>query len=128
MSVAHKNSPRLIYVVDDNPLLGQVTAQIIDTEGYKTRFFTDPMVAQQALIDADPQPDILLTDYDLGPIVGFDLIKTAREHIPDILCLLVSGTVKHEILQRHPIKPDEFLAKPFKADELLACINELAVR
>ena len=128
MTEAQNNTPCLVYVVDDNPLLGQVTAQIIDTDGHKTRFFTDPLLAREALKTADPQPDVLLTDHDLGPIVGFELIKIARKMIPGIRCLLVSGTVKHEILRRHPVKPDRFLAKPFTADELLACITELAVR
>lgn len=120
--------PRLIFVVDDNPLLGQVTAQIIDSEGHKTRFFADPLAAHEAIENQQPKPDVLITDYDLGPIVGFDLIELARKVIPVVRCMLVSGTVKSEVLMRHPTKADKFLAKPFRADELLACVNELAAR
>lgn len=125
MSASDTNS-KLIYVVDDNPLLGQITAQIIGTAGYRTRFFTDPLKAREALRGDDPGPDILVTDFDLGPIVGFDLIETARVRRPDIRCMIVSGTVQPEILDRHPTKADKFLPKPFKADELLAYIHELA--
>jgi CheY-like chemotaxis protein len=117
---------KLVYVVDDNPLLGQITAQIIGSDGYETRFFTDPLKAREALRVDRPSPDILVTDFDLGPIVGFDLIETAREHIPGIRCMIVSGTVQPQILANHPTRAEKFLPKPFKADELLACVGELA--
>lgn len=118
--------PKLIYVVDDNPLLGQVTAQIIETAGFKARFYVDGLKARDALINDSPKPGVVVTDYDLGPIVGFEIIETARENVPGVKCLLVSGTVKHEVIQRHPTQPEKFLPKPFKADELLANVTELA--
>ena len=117
---------KLIYVVDDNLLLGQVTAQIIETGGFKTRFFVDGLKAREALIQDSPKPGIVVTDYDLGPLVGFEIIDVARKEIPGVKCLLVSGTVKHEVIQRHPTQPEKFLPKPFKADELLADVIELA--
>jgi len=126
--MAARPQPCLVYVVDDNPLLGQVTAQIIDTEGHTTRFFTDPLEAHEVIENQQPKPDVLVTDYDLGPIVGFDLIELARRVIPGVQCLLVSGTVKPEVLARHPTKPDKFLPKPFTADQLINCVNELAGR
>lgn len=118
--------PKLVYVVDDNPLLGQITAQIIATGDYETRFFNDPLKARDALQNTRPAPQILVTDFDLGPIDGADLIETAREHIPGIRCMILSGTVQKEVLERHPVRADRFMAKPFVADDLLALIDELA--
>lgn len=128
MSDAPTKDPRLIFVVDDNPLLGQVTAQIIETGGFVTRCYTDALEARSAIRNADLLPGVLVTDYDLGPIIGFELIELIRSRDSSVKCLLVSGTVKAEVLERHPTQPDRFLPKPFKADELLACVNALTVR
>jgi len=118
--------PKLIYVVDDNQLLGQVTAQIIETCGFRARYFVDGLIAREAIIADSPKPGVVVTDYDLGPIVGFEIIETARREIPGVKCLLVSGTVKPEVIERHPTQPEKFIPKPFKADELLAAVKELA--
>jgi len=120
--------PRLVFVVDDNPLLGQVTAQIVETGGFVTQSYTDALEARRVIGEADPLPCVLVTDYDLGPIVGFELIDLIRSRAATVKCLLVSGTVRAEVLERHPTQPDHFIPKPFKADELLASVKELAVR
>jgi CheY-like chemotaxis protein len=125
--MANDNStePILIYVVDDNPLLAEVTAQIIGSAGFRTKSFTDPVLANEALINDEPKPRLLVTDFDLGEMVGFDLINTAREHIPGVKTLLVSGTVDPQILEKHPVQPDKFLAKPFKAEEITFFVRQL---
>ena len=115
----------LIYVVDDNPLLGEVTAQIINTAGYQTRMFTNPIEANGALEKGEPKPQVLVTDFDLGKLVGFDLINTTRENIPGIKPLLVSGTVDREVLAKHPVQPDKFIPKPLKADDIIGGVEEL---
>ncbi|MGB0580796.1 MAG: response regulator [Limisphaerales bacterium] len=128
MTDAPPTDPKLVFVVEDNPLLGQVTAQIIETAGFTTQAYTDALEARRKLAEVSPLPCVLVTDYDLGPIVGFELIELVRSRNPAVKCLLVSGTVKREVLERHPTQSDRFLPKPFKADELLAYVNELAVR
>ena len=116
----------LVYVVDDNALLGQVTAQIVETAGFRTRTFSNGKEGNAALSSEDTKPDLLITDFDLGDIEGFDLIETAKRTIPGIQCLLVSGSVRMEKLKEHAIKPDHFLAKPFKPDELVALVQQMA--
>ncbi|MFT6619363.1 MAG: hypothetical protein ACJASX_002262 [Limisphaerales bacterium] len=69
------------------------------------------------VVDDNPKPQLLVTD--------FDLINTARKHIPGIETLLVSGTVDQQILEKHPVQPDRFLAKPFKANDITAFVKEL---
>jgi DNA-binding NtrC family response regulator len=115
----------LVYVVDDNALLGQITAQIIATGGYETRFFNDPIEAREALHQANPMPDVLVTDFDLGPLHGIDLVQVAQERSAAVKSMIVSGTVQAGILDRYSTKADRFLSKPFRADDLLACLEEL---
>jgi DNA-binding NtrC family response regulator len=115
----------LVYVVDDNALLGQITAQIIATDGHATRFFKDPEEARHALTWDEPPPDLLVTDFDLGPIHGLELIAAARKRNAHIKSMVVSGTVEERFLENYTTKPDKFLPKPFRADDLLSGIDEL---
>lgn len=116
----------LVFIVDDNELLGEITHQLIASAGYETRLFHQGLPARAALFAANPPPALLVTDFDIGDINGLDLINDVRAKLPLIKTLLLSGTAKPEVLARNPIKPDLFLPKPFRADDLLGAVDRLA--
>ena len=116
----------LVFVVDDNELLGEITRQLIASAGYETRLFHQGLPARDALLAAASPPVILVTDFDIGDINGLDLIKQVRAKFPRLKTLLLSGTAKPETLAKHPVKPDDFLAKPFRADDLIGAVDRLA--
>ena len=116
----------LVFIVDDNELLGEITHQLIASAGYDTRLFHQGLPARAALFAANPPPALLVTDFDIGDINGLDLINDVRAKLPLIKTLLLSGTAKPEVLARNPIKPDLFLPKPFRADDLLGAVDRLA--
>ena len=74
---------------------------------------------------ANPSPAVLVTDYDLGPIKGLDLIETARSVSPAVKCLLVSGTAEPVILAQYPVQADLFVAKPFRGEQLMGAVRQL---
>lgn len=116
---------RLVFVVDDHQLLGEITESLLQGAGYGTRLFSDPLLARDALLHADPAPDALVTDYDLGPIKGLDLIAVARSVSPTMKCVLVSGTADPELLLRQTVKADQFIPKPFNGKQLIGAVNHL---
>ena len=116
----------LVFVVDDNELLGEITRQLIASAGYETRLFHQGMPARDAMLTAAVPPVILVTDFDIGDINGLDLINQVRAKFPRLKTLLLSGTAKPETLAEHPVKPDQFLAKPFRADALIGAVDRLA--
>jgi len=118
----------LVFVVDDNALLGEITRQLIASAGYETKLFHQGLPARDALLAAAAPPAVLVTDFDIGDINGLDLINQVRAKLPLLKTLLVSGTAKPEVLARHPVKPDQFLAKPFRADDLLGAVDRLAAQ
>ena len=118
----------LVFVVDDNELLGEITRQLIDSAGYETKLFQQGMPARDALLAASPPPVLLVTDFDIGDINGLDLIGEVRAKLPRLKTLLVSGTAQPEVLARHPVQPDQFLAKPFRADDLIGAVDRLAAQ
>lgn len=116
----------LVFVVDDNALLGEITRQLIASAGYEAVLFSQGLPARDALLAAAAPPVVLVTDFDIGDINGLDLISQLRAKLPRLKTLLVSGTAQPEVLARHPVKPDQFLAKPFRADDLIGAVDRLA--
>ena len=118
----------LVFVVDDNRLLGEITQQLLATAGYETKLFHEGLPARDELLATAAPPVVLVTDFDIGDINGHDLINQVRAKLPDLMTLLVSGTAQPGVLARNPIKPDLFLATPFRAADLIGAVDRLAAQ
>jgi CheY-like chemotaxis protein len=115
----------LIFVVDDEPMLLELAAVILEPLGYKVKTFRDPQSAVEAYNSARPHPALIITDYAMHAMNGMDLIKACRQIEPSQRVLLVSGTVDENIFRNSNVKPDRFLAKPYQARQLIELVEEL---
>jgi DNA-binding response OmpR family regulator len=120
-----KGTPPLIFLVDDERMLGELAEIILQNEGYQTRFFEDPREALFALERELPKPELLITDYVMGSMDGVELIEACRFVLPGLKTLMVSGTVEESYIKQLPIRPDLFLAKPYVATILAARVRQL---
>ena len=122
-----RTSPRdvLIYVVDDESMIGEVVEVILKLKGFTPKFFTDPDAAYQAIAKEDPKPDLLLTDFLMSPINGMELIERCKRVHPQLKTILYSGNVGDEIMQYYSAKPDGFLSKPFLPKTLVSVVNSV---
>ncbi len=119
-------APRgVVFVVDDNALLVEFTASILEADGYSIRRFTDPKVALGAIRDTNPKPAVLITDYEMGELNGLDLILFSHKIHPSLKTILVSGTVDGSITLTHPAKVHHFLGKPYDPAQLRKTVAEL---
>src|SRR5260370_40022061 len=73
-----KPSGPLIFVVDDEPMLLELAAVILEPQGYKVKVFRDPEIALQSFEAAKPRPDLLITDYAMHTMNGMELIEQYR--------------------------------------------------
>ena len=115
----------LIFVVDDEPMIGEIVASILDLEGYRSRVFTDPQKALAAFLETHPRPILLMTDYVMGPMNGMELIHKCRTAAPDLKTILYSGNVTEDITSIYVFKPDAFLPKPFLPATLLMLVQNV---
>jgi DNA-binding NtrC family response regulator len=113
----------LIFVVDDEPMLLELADMILASAGYQVKTFRDAVSALDALSSSHPPPALILTDYAMHSMNGMELIKECRRVHPGQRTLLVSGTVDETVYRDSPCKPDQFLAKPYKAGQLLAAVR-----
>lgn len=114
-----------LFVVDDEQMLVDLADAILSHEGYCVETFLDPSMALGRLRAANPKPDLLITDCVMYGMDGLALIQEARETNSGIRCLLLSGTVDQDYLDNHPVKPDRFLRKPYRAEALVTVVREL---
>lgn len=115
----------LIYVVDDEPMVGDVVQAILKMGGYRSTCFQEPLQALQSLTDASPKPDLLLTDFQMPQMTGRELIQRCKEIQPGLKTILYSGNVQEETVSLYRIKPDRFLRKPFTPKTLIDLVNSV---
>ena len=113
-----------IFVVDDEPMLLDLAAAILEPLGYDVRTFRDPRSALAELSKA--KPEVVVTDYAMDGMNGIDLIQECKRVNPDQKTMLVSGTVDEHIYADQSARPDKFLAKPYQVGEFVQSVQHLA--
>jgi DNA-binding NtrC family response regulator len=119
-------SPATIFVVDDEPMLLDLAAAILQPLGFEVRTFRDPQTALAEFPKA--KPAVLITDYAMGAMNGMDLVRECKRVNPQQKILLLSGTVDERIYADATAKPDTFLAKPYQIREFIETVQKLAAK
>ncbi len=117
----------LVYVVDDEAMLLELATVILEPLGYRIITFRDPAAALAAFARTHPRPDLVITDYAMHSMNGMDLIRECRRIEPQQKILLLSGTVGEEVFDRATCRPDQFLAKPYQARQLIDLVRGMLV-
>lgn len=124
--VRGKNSVQpTVFVVDDEPMLLELAEAILKPLGYHVRTFRDPELALKEY--SASQPAVVITDYAMGRMSGMDLIRECRRLNPRQKMILLSGTVDEHVFADAPVKPDQFLTKPYQIQELAERVRSLIV-
>jgi DNA-binding NtrC family response regulator len=120
---AKTSSPATIFVVDDEPMLLDLAATLLQPLGFNVQTFRDPKKALQEFSSA--RPVVVVTDYAMGEMNGLDLVRECRHVNPRQKMLLLSGTVDETIYDDVSMKPDRFLAKPYQVQDFIKSVQEL---
>ena len=107
----------LELVVDDQDIPRNYVARALRDAGYDVAQARDGIEAIEQLHTACP--DLLITDNRMPGMSGDALIAEARDRVPELAILRISGGGDGE----HPRAPT--LYKPFDPDALLAAVQEL---
>ena len=118
------DKPATIFVVDDEPMLLDLAAAILEPLGYEVRTFRDPQAALAEF--AKVMPAVVVTDYAMGGMSGIEFIHACKRVKPDQKTMLVSGTVDEHIYANDSARPDTFLAKPYQVAEFIKSVQKLA--
>lgn len=125
--MSNLNSNPQIYVVDDSPDLSEMLEIFLNSAGYRTRVFNDPLAALAAIGSADPKPDLLVSDFHMPGINGLELIHRCRLIHPRLKIIAASAHIMDEELEKYPVQPNRVLPKPYTTTELLQMVQSLLV-
>ncbi len=115
----------LVYIVDDEPMIGNLVGTYLEMEGFEVEVFDQPWVAWAAFRVANPKPALLLTDFRMPGMSGLELIAACRRLHPPLKTISISGTMSSEDMEIAGVAPDRFVRKPFNPSALLQPISEL---
>ena len=124
-SRAQREAKPVVYVVDDEPLLLELATALLGNLDCQPKTFRDGESALEAFAAADPRPALIITDYAMHQMDGMKLITECRRLHPAQKIILMSGTVDEGIYRNSPVKPNQFLAKPYQVQEFLYLVQSM---
>ena len=113
----------VIYVVDDEPMLLELTSVILEPLGYTVETFNSPDTALRAFQGAESLPSLIITDFTMQTMSGLDLLEACRKIRPGQKAVLVTGTIAPDVLRDAPVQPNRYLTKPYHAKELIDVVE-----
>jgi len=113
-----------ILIVEDDPLLCDNMALILQMEGYEIRTAPDG-IAALALI-TEKRPDLILCDILLPEMDGYCFLEEIKKNdtFSDIIFIFVSALGEKSDMRRGMYAgADDYLTKPFSSEDLLATVT-----
>jgi DNA-binding NtrC family response regulator len=106
-----------LLVVDDENIVGKRLKQVFSKIGFEVETYTAAAPAMAAM--AEKPFDIVVTDLKMEGMDGMEVLKRVREMSPRTQVIIITGYASPataELAQQQGVF--EFLAKPFRLDEL----------
>jgi two-component system KDP operon response regulator KdpE len=123
--MTERDSGRILLIEDDAALRGMVTASL-ERGGHQVTTARDGRAGLEALRSADL--DIVLLDIGLPFVDGWRILETLEGHRqPSVIVISARGDEEDKV-RALDLGADDYLTKPFGADELLARVRAVLRR
>lgn len=116
-----------ILLVEDDPNLGLLLKEYLEVKGYEPTLCRDGEEGLRAYQEGDF--DLCIFDVMMPKIDGFTLAGQIRASDVDIpIMFLTAKNLKEDTLKGFEVGGDDYMAKPFSMEELLARMQALLRR
>ena len=116
----------LAMVVDDSPIVLKFATTIVEKLGYRVCTASDGLQALALLKDA--RCKLVLTDYEMPTINGYQLAKKVKSQLPSIRVVIMTGLCQNQVIElMNDQDIDGWLFKPFGLEELKAILWQLGL-
>jgi len=120
------NRAERIVLVDDDHGVRRTTQLILEDLGYEVESYANPLDAQKAMARDRRPIALLVTDYNMPGLTGFELAKLVRAERPEVPILLFSGWDEDNVeTEINPNVRLPFLQKPYTLKGLARKIREI---
>lgn len=111
-----------VLVVEDDKSLQQYLKDILLDNNYTVHVVSDGLTAMKYVKEV--KPELVLLDLGLPNVSGETVCKEIRKTYPDLpIIMLTARQGAAEVVQGLSLGADDYITKPFVADELLARIK-----
>lgn len=112
-----------ILFADDDLKYSMLLKRFLEAEGYEVTYAGNGQIALEQY--SSLQPDLVLLDINMPQLNGFEVAQRIREQNRQVLIFFLSDrSEKADRLKGFGLRANDYLAKPFYPEELLARIRE----
>ena len=113
-----------ILIVDDDLMVIESCRRILEAEGIHIK--TAASVEEGMKILGAELFDLMLTDIKMPGEDGFKLIEKAKALKPEMPILMMTGYLTFETIDKgSSVGADNYIAKPFTPEELIAAVEKI---
>ncbi len=119
------NKPLSILLLDDEPIVGKRLKPALEKIGYDVEVFEIPSEAVKRI--KEKEFEIVVTDIYMDEMDGFQILELVLKTYPQTKVIVITGYAMMEMARRAMTNGAfDFIAKPFKPDELRDVIMKAA--
>lgn len=117
-----------ILIVEDDRSIRRYLEVILQRAGYCVVAAADGLEAMKAALTSTV--DAVVTDAIMPHVNGYELCRFLRHHpkLARLPVVLLSGFERADAAQEAHDRPDYYLAKPVRPDELTGCLARLLLK
>lgn len=118
------DKPLKILLAEDEPALGQIVKESLETKGFDVMLCRDGQEAYETYTKQHPK--LLILDVMMPKKDGFTLAKEVRMQDPHIpIIFLTAKSQTQDVVEGFNIGGNDYLKKPFSMEELIVRIKNL---
>ncbi|HET9019081.1 MAG TPA: ATP-binding protein, partial [Acetobacteraceae bacterium] len=120
--VAQGRTMTTVLVVDDDPDMRRMLADMLDVLGYRVRAADSAAFGLAAL--AEEPADLLVVDFAMPGMNGAEMARIVRDRLPALPIVFASGYADTAAIEGAIGPEAKLLRKPFRLDELHAILAD----
>jgi len=113
----------VVLVIDDEAMIAEMIAGLVDDFGCAYESFSDPQKALRYYEENLPRITLLITDLMMPDLSGPDLIRKVSRINPALPVILATAYANQEIPADIPPLVRQIISKPFTRAELLTTVR-----
>lgn len=114
-----------VLVIDDDPMVLEYLLAVIRQEGYSAEGITDARHFKAWIEEL--QPDVVITDYRMPFLNGFEVLCQVREFSPQTPVVMLTGHADlDQAVEAMRLGACDYVAKPIQPSRLIASIHVAA--
>ncbi|MBB4089150.1 sigma-54-dependent transcriptional regulator [Salinibacter ruber] len=114
-----------IFVVDDEPKIGNLFSNVLERDGYDVDAFVNPNSLLEALDEDSGEPDVVVTDMIMPQMDGVELMKHLDERDLDVpIIIMTAHSSVQTAVEAMRQGAFHYLEKPVNLEEMRALLEK----